>query len=52
MPVMFCFELLGGEQISLFAFAAGIADHAGRAADQCDRLVPGFLKPAQHQQRQ
>ena len=38
------------EQIALFAFAAGIADHAGGAADQRDRPMPGPLEPPQHHQ--
>ena len=32
---------------SLLALAAGVADHAGRAADDGDRRVPGQLEAAQ-----
>ena len=45
-------ELLVREQIAFLALAAGIADHAGRAADDGDRRVAGLLEAPQHQQRQ
>ena len=38
------------EQIPLLALAAGVADHAGRPADQRDRPMPGLLEPPQHHQ--
>ena len=39
------------EQVALFALAAGIADHAGRAADDDDRPMAGLLKPPQDHHR-
>ena len=38
------------QQVSLFALAAGIADHAGGPADQCDGAMAGLLKSPQHHQ--
>ena len=35
------------EQVALLAAAAGVADHAGGAAGQRERTVPGQLEPAQ-----
>ena len=45
-------QLLEREQVALLALAAGVADHAGRAADEGDRPMARLLKPPQHQQRQ
>lgn len=39
-------ELLDGEEVALFAFAAGVADHASGAAHQSNGAVAGFLKAA------
>ena len=39
------------EQVPLLALAAGVADHAGGAADHGDGTVPGLLEPAQDHQR-
>ena len=52
MPATLACELLDGEQVPLFALAAGVADHAGRAADQGDRPVAGLLKAAEQHHRQ
>ena len=41
---------LDREQIALFALAAGIADHAGGAADQRDWPMSGLLKSSQDHQ--
>ena len=51
MPATFACSVFDGEQIPLLALAAGVADHAGGAADQGDRPMPGLLKAAQHHQR-
>ena len=47
-----CLQAARRKQIALVALAAGVADHAGGAADDRDRLVAGVLEAAQHQQRQ
>src|SRR4029453_7377473 len=40
------------QQVAFFAFAAGIADHAGSAAHERNRPMPRLLKAAEEQDRQ
>ena len=42
----FACELVVAEQVALDALAGRVADHAGRAADDDDRLVTGELDRA------
>ena len=44
-------ERFDREQLAFFALAARVADHAGGAADDGDRPMPGLLKPPQDHQR-
>jgi hypothetical protein len=44
-------EFLHGEQVPLLAAAAGVADHAGGAADEGHRLVAGGRHAAEQHQR-
>ena len=46
-----CGERRVVEQVALDDLARRIADHAGRAADDGDRLVPRALEPRQHDHR-
>ena len=48
---MFARKRLEREQVALLALAAGVADHAGGAADQGDGAMPGLLEPPQDHQR-
>ena len=41
------FDRLGGEELTLFALSARVADHAGGAPDQGDRTMPGALGAAE-----
>ena len=43
-------ELVGIQQIALLALATRVADHAGAAADQSDRTVPGLLETLEEAQ--
>ena len=45
-------QILERHELALLALAARIADHAGRAADERDRLVAGALRAHQRQKRQ
>ena len=45
-------ELLAREQLALLRLAAGIANHAGAAADDGDRMVPESLQARQPHHRQ
>jgi acyl-coenzyme A thioesterase PaaI-like protein len=44
-------ELLAGEQVAFGGFAAGVADHAGGAAGEADRVVTRELEAPQGQLR-
>ena len=53
LPLEVLPDLLAREQGALAALAARVADQAGAAAHQDDRLVPGELEvPQQHQRHQ
>ncbi len=45
-------QLFVSQQIAFGTLSAGVADHAGRTADDGNRRVAGCLKSPQHEQRQ